>query len=126
MKRLSFIIIGIVIVILGIFFIGTGAIIPTTNAATATSAVTVTVPEYIAIEGLDAMSMTLTFIGAPAVGSGTVFDTFTVQTNVNTVISSSVATQPIAGSSYLSSSLDRSASTPGPTAVTLTATMTFS
>jgi hypothetical protein len=85
---------------------------------TETSTVTVTVPEYIAIEGLEAISFSLTFAGAPALGSGSGSDGFTVETNVAASISVSITSGTDVGP-YLTATVDPTSGGPNTVSVTL-------
>lgn len=120
MKMKYFSLIALV-VLLGMF-----CLIPAANAieAEAPSVIKVTIPKFIGFRGLDPIAVTnMVFDGTPPLGHGDGSDSFTVEANVNTTISSEVTDQPIDSGTgdYLTSSLSVAAGTPGSTSDVLTA-----
>jgi hypothetical protein len=88
---------------------------------TATQTTTVTVPTYVGIRDLDDLSFSLTFSGAPPVGSGSASDQFYVDANRNTTISADVTTHPETEiTPYMSASVSPTSGTPGTTTCNLT------
>ena len=118
MKRL----VSPVILIVGLLLVGfPGRAMAQTG--TETSAVTVTVDEYIAIEDLAAINFTITFFGAPAEGSGSGTDAFTVEANVATTINAAITTSPatLLTPYMVAPTLSTASGSVGSTPVTLTA-----
>ena len=121
MKRFVFPVILVVALIVAAGFVARTAL-----AITGTSSITVTVPEYIAIEGLGPITISnVAFSGAPATGIGSGTDAFTVEANVVTAISAAATAQP-SGTTWtgtLAGSTNPGAGAAGSTPVVLTASV---
>lgn len=92
------------------------------QSATDDAAVTVTVPPYVAIEGLDSLAFSIVFSGAPARGIGSKTDLFTVEANVTTAISAAVTTpSPTDLTPYMDVSVYPTTGSPPSQSVTVTA-----